>query len=93
VKTVGVDVPYITRLAKNSAYNWMGSLRPLRIHLLRSTPKRRCAACRQPLPKLSDDLVNTITTSMRFRSDLIELKKRLRADRLIVSVGPLRLSI
>jgi len=92
-KTVAIDVPYVVRLARNSGYNWMASLRTIRA-LYASAPKRAgCGTCRQPQVSPTADMISSLGKDVRFRAELIQLKQRLNIDKLIVSVGPLRTSL
>lgn len=90
--TLAVDVPYLVRVAQNSTYNWMGSLRPLRIELRsRKSSKKGCRTCKKKVTKPIDKaLVTAISQNPKFRSELLQLKRRFKLDQLIVNVGQLR---
>ncbi len=82
MNVIGVNHPYLLKLALNPAFNWMTSLEPLR-HLKPSTKK----CCGQPgytaTPMQTFQLVSS---NKSFIPELHTLKAILRADKLIVSI-------
>lgn len=70
---------YLSRLASDSRYNWMASLKPIRKAVVRSgreTARRRCCGQSRPQLKLPDSVYEQVLASRRFVPDLKELKRR-----------------
>ncbi len=87
-----IDVPYLCRLSQNSVFNWMRSLRPLRVQLLKPTQKG-CSRCRHTQPSIDPKLIEELSRDPTLKADLLRLKSWLKADKLIVHVGLLRTAL
>ncbi len=82
MNVIGVNHPYLLRLANDPAFNWMTSIEPLR-HLKPSTKKCCGQAGYTPTPMQT---FQTVSDNKNFVIELKTLKAVLKADKLIVSV-------
>ncbi len=93
-RTLGVDQPYLARLAANKLYNHLSSLRALRAHLTKQRHKkrsRRCKGCHsngsENIPK---EVYDKVVSDPKFGDDMMALKELMSAENLIMKVGSLR---
>jgi len=89
VNIVAVNHPYLIKLARDPAYNWMTSLEPLRSlkRFKRAPPK----CCGQPgTAPAPVQVFQSVSGNVNFVSELHTLKAMLRADGLIVNIVGLR---
>lgn len=97
MKTVGVDLSYLKRLAQNQVYDWMLSLAPLRRVINQAQRQgaryRSCSSCRKPQPAINSTVVEAVARNQRFLSEMKQLKAMIKADKLIVNVGSVRTTI
>lgn len=92
-RVLGVDHPFLKRLALNSLYNHLSSLRPLRIYLTREKKlnRRGCRGCsRRTVVSVPKDVFEKVVSDRKFADDMEKLKKMHNADKLIIKVANLR---
>lgn len=71
---------YLSRLARDSRYNWMASLKPIRKALVRSGREQgrghRCCDHSSQTVSLPDSVYDQVLSNRRFIPDIRELKRR-----------------
>jgi hypothetical protein len=94
MRFISVNNQYLIRLASNSLYNHLSSLRPVRVQLVRYKPASRgcCHGDRKPI-SLTEDIVGLVTSSPKFLEDMNTLKRLLSLDSIIINLSSFKGSV
>ncbi len=88
--SMSVDAATLTRFAGQPAFSWMASLRPIRIWSQVKVGKKCCGQRLAPIPIT---VIQDVVRGAAFAADLIQLKQRMKVDKLIINIQGYRTSV